>query len=178
MQSSQTSNTGLSQTSNDTLPRPLYRPPKPIPYELREHSVIYFEEELCKPYPPCNRSCLGTIGSNSTNNYQKTRHPSIDPPPQPPRSRHFHSLPDAPPGLRAPTPTPRPSRHPRRAPFPQHARPVRRASAGFQPRAAPPPPHAPACRACERRLRRCVRVHVLQHLATGRRWPEHAEEKE
>ncbi|KAH0537541.1 hypothetical protein FGG08_005676 [Glutinoglossum americanum] len=33
--------------------RPLYRPPKPLPYELREHCVIYFEEELCI-YNPLN----------------------------------------------------------------------------------------------------------------------------
>lgn len=24
-----------------------YRPAKPLPYELREHVLIYFEEELC-----------------------------------------------------------------------------------------------------------------------------------
>ena len=27
--------------------RPRYRPAKQIPFELREHCVIYFEEELC-----------------------------------------------------------------------------------------------------------------------------------
>jgi hypothetical protein len=31
--------------------RPHYRPPKPLPYELREHCVIYFEEELCTCSP-------------------------------------------------------------------------------------------------------------------------------
>lgn len=28
--------------------RPAYRPAKPLPYELREHCLIYFEEELCE----------------------------------------------------------------------------------------------------------------------------------
>lgn len=32
-------------------PLPRYRPAKPLPYELREHCIIYLEEELCPPSP-------------------------------------------------------------------------------------------------------------------------------
>jgi len=33
--------------NRDEAPVPLYRPAKPLPFELRQHCGIYFEEKLC-----------------------------------------------------------------------------------------------------------------------------------
>jgi len=41
-----------SGTSTPRSPHPPYRPVKDLPYELREHCIVYFEEGLCTPLYP------------------------------------------------------------------------------------------------------------------------------
>jgi len=53
--SSPSSISSCAMTAVPERTRPPYRPPKPLPYELREHCVIYFEEELCT-YNPLSSS--------------------------------------------------------------------------------------------------------------------------
>lgn len=41
-----------AMASQEEAPLPLYRPAKPLPFELRQHCGIYFEEKLCSFDPP------------------------------------------------------------------------------------------------------------------------------
>ena len=52
MQSSQLSAlSSIISTEPETESKSPYRAAKQLPYELREHCLIYFEEELCIVYP-------------------------------------------------------------------------------------------------------------------------------
>lgn len=154
----QTSDTVIEKSSQDTSLRSQchYRPSKPLPYELREHCVIYFEEGLCTYIllPPTTLKSILKLMLIYIH-----RCTSSNPPLQPPHSRHLISHPT--PSFHPACPTPLPSSHARRPPLINNAREISRAPPSFQRRPATPSTYEQTRRSLERRFGHCVHIHLL-----------------